>query len=63
MPLTPGNVYQFLSTQLVQITGRAEVMIAIAALECILAGTFHWLIPERSLMTAPSTICAESFTD
>jgi len=43
--------------------GYTEVMIAIAVLECILAGTFHWLIPERSLMTVSSTIRAESFTD
>ncbi|MGH9586089.1 MAG: MFS transporter, partial [Acidobacteriaceae bacterium] len=43
--------------------GYSEVMIAIAALECILAVTFRCLIPERSLMSAPSQIRAESFTD
>jgi MFS family permease len=43
--------------------GYTEVMIAMAALECILAGAFHWLIPDRSLITAPSPMGAESFTD
>lgn len=43
--------------------GYPKVMIAIAVLECVLAAAFHWLIPERSLMPAPSPIHAESFTD
>lgn len=40
--------------------GYPEVMMGIAALECILALTFRWLIPEQSPLAAPSPVCAES---
>ncbi|HEV2326588.1 MAG TPA: MFS transporter [Terracidiphilus sp.] len=43
--------------------GYLKVMIAIATLECLLAASFHWLIPEPSPVPAPSAIRAESFTD
>ena len=43
--------------------GYPEVMIAIAALECILAAAFRWLIPVRALGPAPAPIRIESFTD
>jgi MFS family permease len=43
--------------------GYPVVMISIAVLQCILAATFRWLIPQRSPNTAPSPIRAESFTD
>jgi hypothetical protein len=43
--------------------GYTEVMIALAALACMLVATFRGLIPERLPMPPPSPIRAESFTD
>jgi predicted MFS family arabinose efflux permease len=43
--------------------GYPAVMVAMAALVCLLAITFHWLIPERSPAPSPAPIRAESFTD
>jgi MFS family permease len=43
--------------------GYPVMMIAIAALQCILAITFRWLIPERTPAAVLSPIRAESFTD
>jgi hypothetical protein len=43
--------------------GYTKAMIALAALGCLLAAPFRWLVPEWLPMPAPSPIRAESFTD